>query len=290
MKILVLGSMGQIGRCLNDQLRKTSYETIYTSRKQIDIANFVSTKSKISKICPQVIINAAAYTSVDKAEEDIKNANKINHLAVNNLAKICFQLNCLLIHISSDYVFDGKSNKPYKENDKTNPRSVYGKTKLNGEIAIKASGCKNIIIRTSWVYSEYGNNFLKTMLRLGMTHDEVSIVSDQIGCPTYAQDIAKTILEIISKQEHFKDNNTYHYSGNEACSWYDFAKIIFDHAKNNNLQIPKKIKSIRSSTHQNLAERPQFSVLDCKKIEKDFNVYTSDVSKGVRQVLRKLKL
>ena len=197
MKILVLGCKGQLGRCLNDQLINTDHEVIYTSREQIDIADFEVTKSKILEISPDLIINATAYTAVDKAEEDQKTANLINHLAVKNIADICNQLECWLIHVSTDYVFDGNSKVPYKEDDETNPQGAYGETKLKGELAIQASGCKHIIIRTAWVFSEYGNNFLKTMLRLGAERDELSIVGDQIGCPTYAQDIARSIIATL---------------------------------------------------------------------------------------------
>ena len=172
MKILLLGSKGQLGRCLNDQLKNSDHEVIYTSRKQIDIVDFEETKSKILEISPDIIINATAYTAVDKAEEDQETANLVNHLAVKNIAEICSQQSYWLIHVSTDYVFDGKANIPYKEDDKTNPKSVYRETKLKGELAIKASNCKYIIIRTSWVYSEYGNNFLKTMLNLGSERHE----------------------------------------------------------------------------------------------------------------------
>jgi dTDP-4-dehydrorhamnose reductase len=167
MKILVLGSKGQIGRCLMDQLEKTGLEVIYTSRLQIDITDFTVTKDKILEIAPGIIINVAAFTAVDSAEDMEDQANLINHLAVKNISIICNQINCWLIHLSTDYVFDGSSNVPYKELDQTNPISVYGATKLEGELAIKSSGCKSIIIRTAWVFSGYVNNFLKTMLKFG---------------------------------------------------------------------------------------------------------------------------
>ena len=173
MKILVLGSKGQLGRCLSYQLNNTNYQVEYTSREEIDIANFEETKKQILKISPHLIINATAYTAVDRAEEDQKNADLINHLAVKNIANICIQQDCWLIHVSTDYVFDGSNKIPYREDDKTNPQGVYGETKLNGELAIQASGCKHIIIRTAWVFSEYGNNFLKTILRLSAGCDRV---------------------------------------------------------------------------------------------------------------------
>ncbi len=289
MKILVLGCKGQLGRCLNDQLINTDHEVIYTSREQIDITDFEQTKNQILKISPNLIINATAYTAVDKAEEDQKNANLINHLAVKNIADICNQLECWLIHVSTDYVFDGNTKIPYKEDDQTNPQGAYGETKLNGELAIQTSGCKHIIIRTAWVFSEYGNNFLKTMLRLGAERDELSIVGDQIGCPTYAQDIARSIVEIVPQLNSREYNDIYHYCGDQPCSWYDFANAIFDQAMSNNLKIPSIVNSIETSAYPTPAKRPAFSVLNCSKIENDFGVHASNWQEGTRQVIRKLE-
>jgi dTDP-4-dehydrorhamnose reductase len=290
MKILVLGCKGQLGRCLNDQLTNTEHEVIYTSRKQIDIADFEQTKNQILKISPDIIINATAYTAVDKAEEDQEAADLINHLAVANLATLCNQLGSWLIHVSTDYVFDGNFNVPYKEDDQTNPQGAYGETKLKGELAIQASGCKHIIIRTAWVFSEYGNNFLKTMLRLGAERDELSIVGDQVGCPTYAQDIARSIVAIIPKLNSQKDNGIFHYCGDQPCSWYDFANEIFDHAMTNNLKIPSIVHSIKTSAYPTPAKRPAFSVLDCSKIENDFGVHASNWHDGIGQVISILLL
>ena len=290
MKILVLGCKGQLGRCLNDQLVNTDHEVIYTSREQVNIAKFEQTKKQILKIYPDLIINATAYTAVDKAEENQKTAELINHLAVKNIADICNQQGCWLIHVSTDYVFDGKAKIPYKEDDEINPQGVYGETKLNGELAIQSSGCKHIIIRTAWVFSEYGNNFLKTMLRFGAERDELSIVGDQVGCPTYAQDIARCIVEIVPQLNSQKDNDTYHYCGDQPCSWYGFAKEIFNHARISNLKTPSTIKSIETSAYPTPAKRPAFSVLDCSKIENDFGVHASNWHDGVGQVISKLKL
>ena len=280
MKILVLGCKGQLGRCLNDQLTNTDHEVIYTSREQIDIADFEVTKSKILEFSPDLIINATAFTAVDKAEEDHETADLINHLAVKNIADICNQLECWLIHVSTDYVFDGNSNVPFKEDDKTNPQGVYGETKLKGELAIQASGCKYIIIRTAWVFSEYGNNFLKTMLRLGAERNELSIVGDQIGCPTYAQDIARSIVEIIPQLNSRKNNGIYHYCGDQPCSWYDFAKKIMDY-KGINCQI----HPISTDAFPRPAERPPFSVMDKAKYK---SVTGSDIPQWDKALLKML--
>jgi dTDP-4-dehydrorhamnose reductase len=191
--------------------------------------------------------------------------------------------------VSTDYVFDGNSKVPYKEDDQTNPQGAYGETKLKGELAIQASGCKHVILRTAWVFSEYGNNFLKTMLRLGAERNELSIVGDQIGCPTYAQDIARSIVAIIPKLNSQKDNGIYHYCGDKPCSWYDFANAIFDQAMAHNLKIPSIVNSIETSAYPTPAKRPAFSVLDCSKIENECGVLSSNWQEGISQAIRKLE-
>ena len=287
MKILVLGCKGQLGRCLNDQLVNTDHEVIYTSREQIDIADVEGAKNQLLEISPDVVINATAYTAVDKAEQDQEQANLINHLAVANIANLCHQLDCWLIHVSTDYVFDGDSDEPYKEGDQTNPQSVYGETKLKGELAIKSSGCKHIIIRTAWVFSEYGNNFLKTMLLLGSERDELSIVNDQKGCPTYAQDLAKCIKAILPKlNEHLQ--GTYHFCGNASCSWYDFAVEIFNEAKNFGFLTPKSLLPMKTSEYPTLAMRPHYSVMDSSLVSELFQATPSDWKVGIRKALQKI--
>jgi len=290
MKILVLGSKGQLGQCLNDQFSITEHEVVYTSRGQIDIAEFEVTKAQMLKISPDIVINATAYTAVDKAEEECQAADRINHLAVTNISNICNQLDCWLIHVSTDYVFDGNSEVPYKEDNPTNPQGVYGVSKLKGEAAIEVSGCKYLIIRTAWVYSEYGNNFLKTMLRLGADCDKLSIVGDQIGCPTYAQDIAKSIVSILSCLD-LKDSSSgiYHYCGDEPCSWYDFARAIFLEAEVQGLKTPSYVKSITTADYPTPAIRPAYSVLDCTKIESVFDVTRSNWRDGIKIVIDRLQ-
>jgi dTDP-4-dehydrorhamnose reductase len=218
-------------------------------------------------------------------------ADRINHLAVDNLAAISLELGCWLIHISTDYVFDGNSAAPYRELDKTNPQGVYGQTKLNGELAIQSSGCKYLIIRTAWVFSEYGNNFLKTMLQLGSVRDELNIVGDQIGCPTYAQDIAKAIVSIVAQlKEESPVSGIFHYCGNQSCSWYDFARVIFEEASLAGFQTPNLIRSIKSSDYPTAAVRPVYSVLECHKIRNTFGVNTSDWKLGVKNVVSNFHL
>lgn len=291
MKILVLGCKGQLGRCLKDQLVNTDSEVVYTAREQIDIADFEGTKNQILEIRPDVVINATAYTAVDKAEEDQHTADLINHLAVGNISDICSQLGCWLVHVSTDYVFDGTSNMPYKEDDQTNPQGVYGETKLKGELAIQSSGCKYLVIRTAWVFSEYGDNFLKTMLRLGAVRDELSIVGDQIGCPTYAQDVAKALVTKMTQlNEESSASGTFHYCGDQLCSWYKFAGVIFEEARIFGIQTPGLIYSIQTYDYPTAAERPGYSALDCHKIKNTFGVNTSDWKLGVKNVVSNFHL
>jgi dTDP-4-dehydrorhamnose reductase len=291
MKVLVLGCKGQLGLCLIDQLEHTTHEVVFTSRDHIDIADFYATKSRILEISPDIVINATAYTAVDKAEENREMANLINHLAVENVAMCCKELDCWLIHISTDYVFDGTSKVAYKEDDQTNPQGIYGETKLRGEQAIQSSGCRHIIIRTAWVYSEYGNNFLKTMLRLGADRSELRIVGDQIGCPTYAQDIASVILTVLPQ---IMSNNdfigTYNYAGDRSFSWADFARTIFDQAIQLNLIGSKpKIKRIKTKDFPTLAKRPARSELSSNKIRSTFGIDPSDCMLGIRSSLMAIK-
>jgi len=227
-KILVTGANGQLGSELKDLSSIYPIDTfIFTDVAELNICNHTEVKEFIVKNEINIIINCAAYTAVDKAEEQENLANAINHLAVKNFANIAKEYNIKLIHVSTDYVFDGTNHVPYQETDKPNPQSVYGQTKLDGELAIqKINPANTIIIRTSWVYSNYGNNFVKTMLRLSNERNELGVIVDQIGTPTYARDLAKTILEILPKINN-ENVELFHYSNEGVCSWYDFAIAVF---------------------------------------------------------------
>jgi dTDP-4-dehydrorhamnose reductase len=285
MKVLILGSKGQLGHCLFDQFSSSEYELIYSSREEIDISNLDETKLKIVDINPSVVINSSAYTNVDKAEDKKQEADLINHLAVANIANICKELECWLIHISTDYVFDGAASQPYQENDITNPQSIYGASKLNGEHAVQSSGCKYLIVRTSWLFSEYGNNFLKTMLKLGSSHNELSLVGDQIGSPTYAQDLAKAVVQMLN---YFGDESIvglYHFSGSEQCSWFQFGNEIFSRARELGFSSPDIIHEITTEDYPTPATRPAYSVLDNHKSLKVFGIMPSDWSAGISKAL-----
>ena len=286
MKILILGSQGQLGRCLYDQFSQTDYELIYHSRADTDIADLTETSENLIALNPDIVVNATAYTAVDLAETHESLAYQVNHFAVDNLASQCEKIGSFLIHVSTDYVFDGTASRPYKEEDKTNPKSVYGASKLAGEIAIQRTDCRFLIIRTSWVFSEYGNNFFKTMLRLGAERETLSIVGDQIGCPTYAQDIASLIVDLIPRIDKGSvESGIYHFCGDTACSWYQFAKEIFAQADQLGYRTPKQIQSIATKDYPTPAKRPGYSVFDCTKIENTFNISRSNWRFGVDRVL-----
>ena len=291
MKILILGSQGQLGRCLYDQFSQTGYDLIYHSRADTDIANVTETSANLIALNPDIVVNAAAYTAVDLAETHESLAYQVNHFAVDNLASQCEKIGSFLIHVSTDYVFDGTASRPYKEQDKTNPQSVYGASKLAGEIAIQRTDCRFLIIRTSWVFSEYGDNFFKTMLRLGAERETLSIVGDQIGCPTYAQDIASLIVELIPRIEKGRiESGVYHFCGDTACSWYQFAKEIFAQAEQLGYRTPKQIQSIATKDYPTPAKRPGYSVFDCKKILKNTDINLPNSKIAIAQAFRRVAI
>ena len=265
--ILVTGSNGQLGSEIRLLSEKEKDNFFFTDKDNLNITDKDSLRDFVKKNNINIIINCAAYTAVDKAELEVGLADAINHKAVKHLAEISKEKEIKLIHISTDYVFDGTNYKPYKEGDKTNPKSVYGRTKLAGELAMQDVNPKNsIIIRTSWVYSSFGNNFVKTMLRLTDERDELNVIYDQVGTPTYARDLAKTILEILPKINNEKVE-IYNYSNEGVLSWYDFAKEIIKMAKKECI-----IKPIESFEYPSPAPRPHYSLLNKSKIKKDFNI------------------
>ncbi|MDK2091353.1 dTDP-4-dehydrorhamnose reductase [Aliarcobacter butzleri] len=281
--ILVTGSNGQLGSEIKELSSNYSYNFFFTDKSNIDITN----KDNIKDFCQRnninVIINCAAYTAVDKAESDIENADLVNRKAVKKLAIISKELDIKLIHISTDYVFDGRNCKPYNEEFQTNPQSVYGRTKLEGELELININPKNsLIIRTSWVYSYYGNNFVKTMLRLGKEKDSLGVVFDQIGTPTYALHLAKIILDIIPQIENEKVEIV-NFSNEGVVSWYDFAKEIMKMAK-----LSCKINPIESFQYPTPAVRPHFSVLNKAKIKAMFNVEIPYWKDGLDDCLKRL--
>lgn len=267
--ILVTGSNGQLGNELrlvvgeNDKVNKYFFTDVdeldITSKK--DVSDFVVANNI------DIVVNCAAYTNVDKAEDDKERADLINHIGPKNLAEACRDKNGLLIHISTDYVFDGTKNTPYTETDETKPLGVYGETKLRGENAIINSGCDYVIIRTSWLYSSFGHNFLKTMQRLTAEKETLSVVFDQVGTPTYAGDLANVIYTIIQNNNTDIRNQIFHFSNEGVCSWYDFA-VVINEASGHNCNI----KPCHSDEFPSKVTRPSYSVLDKSKLKNQLDI------------------
>lgn len=281
-KILVTGGKGQLALCLEElSANYTTLDFTFVDVEDLDITNqnAVNTFFKTNKI--DYCINCAAYTAVDKAETEPEIANKVNCFGPKYLADVCYTNNIVLIHISTDFVFDGNTNLPYSEDSVTNPISVYGKTKLDGEKAILSTLKNTIIIRTSWLYSEYGANFVKTMLRLSENHKELNIISDQIGTPTYAKDLASCIIDIINSENH--KFGIYNYSNEGVASWYDFAKAIFEIKKPDTVTKP-----IATIDYPTPANRPNYSVLNKEKIKQNFQIEIPYWRDSLKLCLKKL--
>ncbi len=270
MKILITGANGQVGMEFQTLAKQSSYHFIFTDVAELDITDARAVMHFFGSEKPDFCVNCAAYTAVDKAEEQEALAYKINVTGVKNLAKACRQLDIPMVQLSTDYVYDTGQNTPFKEDDETNPRSVYATTKLQGDEAVMSIlPEKYIVMRTSWVYSSFGHNFVKTMIRLGTERDELGIVFDQIGTPTYARDIAAAILQIIDKTTDTQTfpKGIYHFSNEGVTSWYDFAKAIFK-LKN----ITCRVRPIETKDYPTPAVRPPFSVLNKGKIKQVFGL------------------
>ena len=268
--ILVTGSGGQLGSEIKEISGAYEYNFFFTDRNSLDITNKNAVENFCLEKCIDVIVNGAAYTAVDNAEDDLVNADAINHLAVKNMARIAKENDIKLIQISTDYVFDGENHKPYTESDTTNPQSIYGKTKLDGEKAMQEINPSNsIIVRTSWSYSSFGANFVKTMLKLGRKKGELGVIFDQIGTPTYTRDLAEALLKILKNESLNLNNNVeiYNFSNEGLCSWYDFAKSIFELSG-----IDCKVNPIETKDFHTPAKRPHYSLLNKSKIKKKFKI------------------
>lgn len=273
---LVTGARGQLGTELQALLKDSA---IYVDRHELDITSEIAVRNFFDKHHFDCVINCAAYTAVDKAEDEPSEAEAVNHLGARWLAKY----GKCIIHISTDYVFDGKHSTPYFENDRTDPVSVYGQSKLRGELAVMEHAETAVILRTAWLYSAYGNNFLKTMLRLGKERDAVNVVSDQIGSPTFAGDLAQGIVNILPFiQKGEKD--IYHFANEGVCSWYDFAHAIMELAG-----LSCRVNPIESRSYPTKAVRPFYSVLSKEKIKRDFNLDIPHWRDSLAGILKDLK-
>ncbi len=266
--ILITGSNGQLGSEIKAISKEFSgFNFIFTDVDELDLTNSTYVDEFFAANDISVCVNCAAYTAVDKAEDDHDLAMLLNYEVVENLTNVCNKNDALLIHISTDYVFNGRHFKPYVETDTPTPDSYYGLTKLKGEEAVLGIAHKAVIIRTSWLYSSYGNNFVKTMMRLGKERDNLGVVVDQIGTPTYAADLAFAIMQIAQKAGNKPIKEIYHYSNEGVISWYDFAKAIMKQAN-----ITCKVNAIESKDFPAKANRPMYSVLNKAKIKTDFQV------------------
>ena len=278
--IWITGANGQLGTTFRHKSFSLLDELFFTDVDELDITHKKAVFSFIETHDIDTIINCAAYTAVDRAEEEVEMAERVNRDGVANLAHAAYELGCLLIHISTDYVFDGMQQTPYTEKVPANPRTVYGRSKWEGEKAVQKSGCLHIIIRTGWLYSDYGSNFVKTILRLSEERPELNVVNDQWGTPTYAGDLADMILQILDMDDLVEHEGIYHYSGGGSCTWYDFAREIVSLSGRS-----CQVNPVTTDLFPSKAKRPAYSVLDKTKICDTFDVVLPDWRDSLRKVV-----
>nr|WP_314740657.1 dTDP-4-dehydrorhamnose reductase [uncultured Haemophilus sp.] len=285
-KFLITGANGQVGYCLTQQLQG-KHEILAVDRDELDITDQSAVQQAVENFRPDVIINAAAHTAVDRAETEVELSEAINVKGPQFLAEAAKNVGAAILHISTDYVFDGQRAGKYKETDATDPQGVYGKTKLAGEQAVANANDKFIVLRTAWVFGEHGNNFVKTMLGLAKTRDTLGVVADQVGGPTYAGDIASALIQIAEKiiAGETVEYGIYHFTGEPYVSWCDFAKAIFDEAVSQNvLEKAPLVNAISSADYPTPAKRPANSCLDLTKIQQVFGIQPSDWKKALKNI------
>ncbi len=287
MRILIFGRNGQVASALIDESShahsKDQHQVTACGRNDVNLLDPGAAASAINHYHPDIIINAAAYTAVDKAEDEQAAASQLNETAPGEMAQAAKKSGGKFIHLSTDYVFDGRQPDPYSENDEANPINTYGRTKLAGERAIMDANPDSVILRTSWIFSEFGGNFVKTMLRLSETHKALKVVNDQIGGPTGARDIAKAILTIAAKLKSDGKGGIYHYQGAPTVSWAEFAASIFSVAKRD-----ITVTGIATADYPTTANRPQNTILNCTRIEEDFAISQPDWRARLEQVIEAL--
>lgn len=291
MKILITGAQGQVGKELVSIANQHGFEVIAAGRAELDISQLKNVKDFIASQSPDIVINTAAYTAVDKAETEKDIAYAINCDGAEHLALTCAKQNIPLLHISTDYVFDGTKDTTYNEEDPVSPLGVYGLSKWQGEEAIRKTCPQHIILRVAWVFGAHGNNFVKTMLRLGKERDELNVVADQFGGPSPAKNIAETLIALAEQYQNGKTLQwgTYHYCGVDKTSWCDFAKEIFTQAKEIGLLNKEvKVNPITTAEYPTPAKRPQNSMLDCAKIKNTFGIEMPKWKNALNEVLTEL--
>ncbi|SUT90719.1 dTDP-4-dehydrorhamnose reductase [[Actinobacillus] rossii] len=285
-KFLITGAKGQVGHCLTEQLMGKA-EILAVDRDELDITDQSAVKKMVEFFKPDVIINAAAHTAVDRAETEVELSEMINVNGPQYLAEAANEIGAVILHISTDYVFDGTGTSEYNEEDKPNPQGVYGRTKLEGEFAVQAANPQHIILRTSWVFGEHGHNFVKTMLRLAKERESLGIVGDQFGGPTYAGDIAKALIEMANQILAGKENafGIYHFTGKPYVSWYEFAKAIFAEAEMQKIiERQPLVNCIATSDYPTPAKRPTNSRLNLEKIDRTFGIQPSDWRTALKNI------
>lgn len=286
MTILITGANGQLGSELREAAPShPQHRFIFTDLPELDITDASAVRRMVKEQGVQAIVNCAAYTQVDRAEDEEATADKINHLAVANLAQAAAESGALLVHISTDYVFGGQGNTPFTEQATPNPLGVYGRTKLAGEEAVRASGCRSVILRTAWLYSTYGGNFVKTMRRLMAEREELKVVFDQVGSPTYAADLAAAILHILHAPLPPEQCGTYHFTNEGVCSWYDFALAIRQLSGLSHC----RVLPCRSWEFPAKVQRPAFSVLDKSAVKQTFGISIPHWHESLCGCIRKLE-
>ncbi|MEZ9607763.1 dTDP-4-dehydrorhamnose reductase [Vibrio cyclitrophicus] len=291
-RVLVTGGNGQLGRCLQDRAAQFGFEVIALDASDLDITDKYKVISFVEQVRPIAIINAAAYTAVDNAEKDYDLTYKVNAAGPQYLAEAAKRVAIPFLHVSTDYVFDGQSCEPYSPRDTPNPAGAYGKTKLEGEQLVLAAHTQAIIVRTAWVFSEYGNNFVKTMLRLGSNRDELGVIADQYGCPTYAGDLADALFQLLTNAleiDEWSGYGIHHFCGDEATSWHGFTRTILEFAKQQALlENRPKLNAIRTEDYPLPAPRPAYSVMNCQSLEALIET-KRDWKASLRFVLEQLK-
>jgi len=280
MKVLVTGSNGQLGTELRQLAKQSKDSFLFTDAVSLDITDKAAVENFFAESMPDIVINCAAYTNVENAEDNYSAADKVNHLAVGYLSDACSRIGAFLVHVSTDYVFDGKHYTPYGEDAPTVPLGVYGRTKLDGEHAAMASGCRYLILRTAWLYSPYGKNFVKTIYRLSDERDSLNVVFDQIGTPTYAADLAAAIMHIITNRM-FDEQGIFHFSNEGVCSWYDLAVAINELSGHSCRILP-----CHSDEFPSKVARPHYSVLDKTRFKETFGMKIPHWHDGLKRCMK----
>jgi dTDP-4-dehydrorhamnose reductase len=287
-KILITGSHGQLGLALHHHYLAQQFDLTFCPQNVLDITNSTSVENTIRKFSPDILINTAAFTAVDKAEEEQEKALQVNAVGAKNLAKCCNNQHIILIHISTDYIFNGKKDSPYVEEDALFPLNFYGQSKSLGEEQVRENCEKHIILRVSALFSEYRTNFVKTILRLAQEKNELNVVADQVTCPTYAGDIASALFSLASLAKNPSQWGTYHYCSSEAVSWHTFASTILKEAERFQSLKTRKINAVSTGQFKTLAIRPSYSVMDCTKIHETFGIMQPVWRKALTNVVAKL--